>query len=49
MHVESHRPEEPRTVVQKLSFSLQTLKLYLVIVPHLIGGDGKDVKVYSCE
>ena len=39
MHVESHRPEEPRTVVQKLSFGLQALKLYLVIVPYLIGGD----------
>ena len=43
MHTEPHRLEESRTVVQKLSFGLQTLKLYLVIVPHLIRGDGEGV------
>ena len=37
MHTESHRFEELRTAVQKLSFGLQILKLYLVIVAHLIG------------
>ena len=43
MHVESHRSEELCTVVQKLSFRRQTLKLYLIVVPHLIRGDGEEV------
>ena len=41
MHVKSHRSEELCTVVQKLSFSRQTLKLYLIVVPHLIQSDGE--------
>ena len=41
MHMESHRSKELCTVVQKLSFRLQTLKLYLIVVPHLIRGDGR--------
>jgi len=44
MHAESHRSEEPRTVVQKLSFGLQTLKLNLVIVLHLLGDEGEGTK-----
>ena len=44
MHVESHRFEEPHTVVQKLSFGLQTLKLNQVIVPHLLGDEGAGTK-----
>ena len=38
MFVESHRPETFCTVVQKLS-CLQALKLHLVIVPCLGGGE----------
>ena len=39
MHVESHRPEQFCTVVQKLPFCFQALKLHLVIVPCLGGGE----------
>ena len=39
MHIESHRPEQFCTVVQKLPFCLQALKLHLVVVPCLEGGE----------
>lgn len=43
MHTESPRFEELRTAVQKLSFSLQILKLYLVIVVHLMVTGGEEL------
>jgi len=53
VHVESHRPEELCTAVQKLALCLHTLKLHLVIVTHLIcrrgiGDGGIDGGARNC-